>query len=87
MHGWIFFTTEYTEAGESILKDTEMGSVISVWERSDLSVCSVVKWGLEISRVEHKEHKDFFLGGHSHFMKSECGVCFIGVGDGSSHFS
>ena len=32
------FTTEYTEAGESILKDTEMGSVISVWERSDLSV-------------------------------------------------
>ena len=27
----------------SILKDTEMGSVYSVWERSDLSVCSVVE--------------------------------------------
>ena len=50
-------------------------------------------WDLFLSyfdgRVEHKEHKDFFWGGgvHSHFMKSECGVCFIGVGDGSSHFS
>ena len=50
-----FFTTEYTEAGESILKITERSSVISVWERSDLSVCSVVKWGLGISRVEHKD--------------------------------
>ena len=60
-----FFTTEYTEAGEHILKDTERSSVYSVWERSDLSVYSVVKWGLGISRVEHKEHKDFF----------GCGVC------------
>ena len=33
-----FFTTEYTEAGEGILKDTERSSVYSVWERSDLSV-------------------------------------------------
>ena len=33
-----FLTTEYTEAGESILKDTERSSVCSVWERSDLSV-------------------------------------------------
>ena len=32
------FTTEYTEAGEPILKNTEMDSVYSVWERSDLSV-------------------------------------------------
>ena len=53
-----FFTTEYTEVGESILKDTERSSVYSVWERSDLSVYSVVKWGLGISRVEHKD----FLG-------------------------
>ena len=52
-------TTEYTEAGEPILKDTEKISVYSVWERSDLSVYSVVKWGLGIRRVEHKEHKDF----------------------------
>ena len=36
-------TTEYTEAGEPILKDTEKISVYSVWERSDLSVYSVVK--------------------------------------------
>ena len=62
-----FFTTEYTEAGEFILKGTEMGSLYSVWERSDLSVCSVVKWGLGISRVEHKD-----FGELSHFMKSEC---------------
>ena len=34
----MFFTTEYTEAGEPILKDTERSSVYSVWERSDLSV-------------------------------------------------
>ena len=54
-----FLTTEYTEAGEPILKITEIGSVYSVWERSDLSVCFVAKWGLGISRVEHKEHKDF----------------------------
>ena len=54
-----FLTTEYTEAGETILKNTERSSVYSVWERSDLSVYSVVKWGLGISRVEHKEHKDF----------------------------
>ena len=27
----------------------------SVWERSDLSVYSVVKWGLGISRVERVE--------------------------------
>ena len=33
-----FLTTEYTEAGETILKDTERSSVYSVWERSDLSV-------------------------------------------------
>ena len=32
-------TTEYTEAGEPILKNTERSSVYSVWERSDLSVC------------------------------------------------
>ena len=38
-----FLTTEYTEAGEPYLKDTERSSVYSVWERSDLSVCSVVK--------------------------------------------
>ena len=38
-----FFTTEYTEVGESILKITERSSVYSVWERSDLSVYSVVK--------------------------------------------
>ena len=50
-----FFTTEYTEAGEPILKDTERSSVYSVWERSDLSVYSVVKWGLGISRVEHED--------------------------------
>ena len=50
-----FFTTEYTEVGESILKITERSSVYSVWERSDLSVYSVVKWGLGISRVEHKD--------------------------------
>ena len=31
-------TTEYTEAGEPILKITERSSVYSVWERSDLSV-------------------------------------------------
>ena len=31
-----FLTTEYTEAGETILKDTERSSVYSVWERSDL---------------------------------------------------
>ena len=55
----MFFTTEYTEAGETYLKITEKISVISVWERSDLSVYSVVKWDLGISRVEHKEHKDF----------------------------
>ena len=54
---YFFFTTEYTEAVESILKITEIGSVYSVRERSDLSVYSVVKWGLGISRVEHK---DFF---------------------------
>ena len=41
----IFLTTEYTEAGETILKNTERSSVYSVWERSDLSVCSVVKMG------------------------------------------
>ena len=37
----------------------------------------MVKWGLGISRVEHKEHKDFWgwVGCvHSHFMKSECRV-------------
>jgi hypothetical protein len=34
----IFLTTEYTEAVEPYLKNTEMGSVYSVWERSDLSV-------------------------------------------------
>ena len=34
-------------------------------------MCSVVKWGLGISRVEHKEYKDFGEV-HSHFMKSEC---------------
>ena len=51
----MFFTTEYTEAGEPILKDTERSSVYSVWERSDLSVYSVVKWDLGISRVEHKD--------------------------------
>ena len=33
-----FLTTEYTEAGKPILKDTERSSVYSVWERSDLSV-------------------------------------------------
>ena len=31
-----FLTTEYTEAGETYLKDTEKSSVCSVWERSDL---------------------------------------------------
>ena len=69
-----FLTTEYTEAGEPYLKITERSSAYSVWERSDLSVYSVVKWGLGISRVEHKEHKDFLGVGcvHSHFMKSEC---------------
>ena len=41
--GWGIFTTEYTEAVEPILKITEKISVISVGERSDLSVCSVVK--------------------------------------------
>ena len=65
----MFFTTEYTEAGETYLKDTERSLVYSVWERSDLSVYSVVKTAavrrLGISRVEHKEHKDFF----------GCGVC------------
>ena len=55
--GGEFLTTEYTEAGEPYLKITERSSAYSVWERSDLSVCSVVKWGLGISRVEHK---DFF---------------------------
>ena len=37
------------------------------------------RWNLFLSyfdgRVEHKEHKDFFVCGlcvHSHFMKSEC---------------
>ena len=54
---FFFLTTEYTEAGEPILKITEKISVISVWERSDLSVYSVVKRGLGISRVEYK---DFF---------------------------
>ena len=54
-----FLTTEYTEAGEIYLKITERSSVYSGWERSDLSMYSVVKWGLWISRVEHKEHKDF----------------------------
>ena len=34
----LFLTTEYTEAGEPILKNTERSSVYSVWERSDLSV-------------------------------------------------
>ena len=38
-----FLTTEYTEAGEPYLKITERSSVYSVWERSDLSVCSVVE--------------------------------------------
>ena len=38
-----FLTTEYTEAGEPYLKNTEKISVYSVWERSDLSVYSVVK--------------------------------------------
>ena len=52
---FFFLTTEYTEAGEPILKDTERSSVYSVWERSDLSVYSVVKWVLGISRVEHKD--------------------------------
>ena len=37
-------TTEYTEAGEPILKNTEKSSVCSVWERSDLSVYSVVNF-------------------------------------------
>ena len=37
------FTTEYTETVEPILKNTERSSVYSVWERSDLSVYSVVK--------------------------------------------
>ena len=70
-----FLTTEYTEAGVTYLKITERRSVYSVWERSDLSMYSVVKWGLWISCVEHKEHKDFLGWGwlHSHFMKSECG--------------
>ena len=34
------------------------------------------------SRVEHKEHKDFFWGVgcvHSHFMKSECGYVLLGL--------
>ena len=31
-------TTEYTEAVDPYLKNTEMDSVYSVWERSDLSV-------------------------------------------------
>ena len=50
-----FFTTEYTEAGEGILKDTERSSVYSVWERSDLSVYSVVKngvWGLAVENIK-----------------------------------
>ena len=36
-------TTEYTETVEPYLKNTERSSVYSVWERSDLSVYSVVK--------------------------------------------
>ena len=63
---WGFLTTEYTEAGEPILKDTERSSVYSVWERSVLSVYSVAKWGLGISRVEHKEHKDFLEVGRGY---------------------
>ena len=59
----LFLTTEYTEAGEPILKNTERSSVYSVWERSDLSVYSVVKKGGGARQ---------FL--HSHFMKSECEV-------------
>ena len=47
LHGFarmdFFFTTEYTEAWEPYLKITEKISVYSVWERSDLSVYSVVK--------------------------------------------
>ena len=55
---------ENTERFRSFL----WGSEATFW------VYSVVKWGLEISRVEHKEHIDFLGGGcvHSHFMKSEC---------------
>ena len=65
---FFFLTTEYTEAGEPILKDTERSSVYSVWERSDLSVYSVVKWGLGISRVERVE---ICRGFGPHFAK--CG--------------
>ena len=39
-----FLTTEYTETVEPYLKNTEMDSVYSVWERSDLSVYSVVNF-------------------------------------------
>ena len=42
----------------------------SVWERSDLSVYSVVKWGWGISRVEHE---DFAADFRPHFMKSGVG--------------
>ena len=49
-----FFTTEYTEAVEPYLKDTETGleGLVSVWERSDLSVYSVVKIGWGVQTIE-----------------------------------
>ena len=56
-------TTEYTEAGEPILKNTEKISVCSVWERSDLSVKFSGKFSRRKSAAES----------YSHFMKSECG--------------
>ena len=57
-----FLTTEYTETVEPYLKNTERSSVYSVWERSDLSVNSVVKtaavrkhWIDRVERVERVE--------------------------------